>query len=139
MRLIVDTNLLVRVARVDDEPEQALIARDLLESATAVIVSTATLCEYDWVVRKRYKRPRAEVLASLQAIVTNPRTVVDVEAVALGLAFLDAGGDFADGVIAYDGRRLGGDVFASFDARAKRIAAAAGFDVVPGPNAAAAG
>ena len=28
------------------------------------------------------------------------------------------GGDFADGIIAFDGRRLGGTVFVSFDRRA---------------------
>ncbi len=32
-----------------------------------------------------------------------------------GLAILDAGGDFADGVIAFDGQWLGGEVFVSFD------------------------
>jgi hypothetical protein len=31
---------------------------------------------------------------------------------------LAAGGDFADGVITYEGRRLGGAVLASFDRRA---------------------
>jgi predicted nucleic-acid-binding protein len=34
------------------------------------------------------------------------------------LAMLDAGGDFADGVIAYDGRRLGGATFVTFDKKA---------------------
>jgi predicted nucleic-acid-binding protein len=32
-----------------------------------------------------------------------------------GLALLDAGGDFADGVIAYEGSWLGADAFVSFD------------------------
>jgi predicted nucleic-acid-binding protein len=31
------------------------------------------------------------------------------------LATLDAGGDFADGVIAYEGSWLGAETFASFD------------------------
>jgi predicted nucleic-acid-binding protein len=31
---------------------------------------------------------------------------------------LEAGGDFADGVIAYDGLRLGGETFVSFDRKA---------------------
>jgi hypothetical protein len=42
------------------------------------------------------------------------------------LVLLDAGGDFADGVIAFEGRRLGGEVFASFDRNAVRLVAAAG-------------
>jgi predicted nucleic-acid-binding protein len=39
---------------------------------------------------------------------------------------LAAGGDFADGVIAFDGRRLGGDVFTSFDKKALELVAASG-------------
>jgi hypothetical protein len=32
-----------------------------------------------------------------------------------GLVILERGGDFADGVIAFEGRRAGGLVFTSFD------------------------
>ena len=35
-----------------------------------------------------------------------------------GLAVLEAGGDFADGVIAHQGQWLGGDTFVSFDRQA---------------------
>jgi predicted nucleic-acid-binding protein len=38
-----------------------------------------------------------------------------------GLAVLDAGGDFADGVIAFEGAQLGGEIFVSFDTNAVRI------------------
>ena len=37
--------------------------------------------------------------------------VVNRPAVKAGLAILDAGGDFADGIIAYEGRWLGADTF----------------------------
>jgi len=130
LKVTVDTNVLVRVARADDDPAEAMVARRLLESATRVAVPLSVLCEFDWVMRKSYQRPRAEVLASLRAIVAGPNVALDREAVAVGLTFLAAGGDFADGVIAYDGRRLGGEAFASFDAKAKRIAAASGFAVI---------
>lgn len=41
-----------------------------------------------------------------------------------GLALLAAGGDFADGILAFSGARLGAEVFVSFDRRAvKRLAA----------------
>jgi len=39
---------------------------------------------------------------------------------------LDAGGDFADGAIAYEGRWLGGDIFVSFDRKAVRLMEAQG-------------
>jgi predicted nucleic-acid-binding protein len=35
-----------------------------------------------------------------------------------GLAQLEAGGDFADAVIAHSGRDLGGETFVSFDKKA---------------------
>jgi len=34
------------------------------------------------------------------------------------LAMLEAGGDFADGVMAFEGQRLGGEIFVSFDKQA---------------------
>jgi hypothetical protein len=37
------------------------------------------------------------------------------------MAMLEASGDFADGVIAFDGRRLGGTVFARFDREAVEL------------------
>ncbi|EGG79200.1 transposase subfamily [Gluconacetobacter sp. SXCC-1] len=39
-------------------------------------------------------------------------------AVEAGLALLEAGGDFADGVIAHEGVWLGGETFVSFDKKA---------------------
>ncbi len=41
---------------------------------------------------------------------------------------LEAGGDFADGVIAFEGRRLGGEIFASFDRTAVGLVTAQGGD-----------
>ena len=38
-----------------------------------------------------------------------------------GLDFVARGGDFADGVIAFEGRSLGADSFLSFDRRAVRL------------------
>jgi len=42
-------------------------------------------------------------------------------AVEAGLNLLEAGGDSADGIIAYDGRWLGGDTFVSFSKRAVKL------------------
>ena len=44
--------------------------------------------------------------------------VCHTPAVLAGLALLDAGGDFADGVIAFEGELLGGAEFVSFDRQA---------------------
>jgi predicted nucleic-acid-binding protein len=45
-----------------------------------------------------------------------------------GLAILDAGGDFADGVIAHQGRKLGGEIFLSFNTQAVRLLKTNGAD-----------
>ncbi|MGC9217681.1 hypothetical protein [Acidithiobacillus sp.] len=47
-------------------------------------------------------------------------------AVEAGLALLDLGGDFADGVIAYEGSWLGGETFVSFDRKAVKLIEAQG-------------
>jgi predicted nucleic-acid-binding protein len=47
-------------------------------------------------------------------------------AIDAGLVVLDAGGDFADGVIAYEGKWLGAETFASFDKRAVEMLTAQG-------------
>jgi predicted nucleic-acid-binding protein len=46
-----------------------------------------------------------------------------------GLALLNAGGDFADGVIAYEGSWLGADTFISFDKKAVKLMKARGGSV----------
>jgi predicted nucleic-acid-binding protein len=47
---------------------------------------------------------------------------VNRPAVEAGLALLDEGGDFADGIIAFEGASLGGAIFATFDKdAAKRL------------------
>ena len=43
-----------------------------------------------------------------------------------GLSVLEAGGDFADGVIAFDGRWFGAETFVSFDRKAVNLLSASG-------------
>ena len=43
-----------------------------------------------------------------------------------GLALLEAGGDFTDGVIAHEGNWLGADTFVSFDKAAVKLIKASG-------------
>ena len=44
-----------------------------------------------------------------------------------GLAVLNAGGDFADGLIAYEGKWLGGETFVSFDKQAVALISKQGY------------
>ncbi|MCK9510679.1 MAG: type II toxin-antitoxin system VapC family toxin [Pigmentiphaga sp.] len=117
MKVTADTNVLLRAMVADDEA-QAARAIELLESADMVAVSLQTLCEFVWVLRGRYGVDRADIAAAIRALLNTNNVVVSRPAAEAGLALLEAGGDFADGVIAFDGAWLGAEVFVSFDKRA---------------------
>ena len=59
-------------------------------------------------------------------LLNTENVVVNRPAVDAGLAVLDAGGDFADGSIAYAGSWLGGETFVSFDRKAIKLLCALG-------------
>ncbi len=120
MRLTVDTNVLLR-ALVKDDPNQSRLAQDTLEQADEIVLTTTVLCEFVWVMTQTYRFPRMDVAAAILRLTTAVNTKSDRPAVEAGLAMMEAGGDFADGVIAYEGKRLGGEVFASFDRRAVKL------------------
>jgi predicted nucleic-acid-binding protein len=72
-------------------------------------------------MRSGYKRPAAEVAHSIRSLIDSENVVTNQPAVEAGLEFLDKGGDFADGAIAYEGRWLGAEEFVSFDKEAVSI------------------
>ena len=69
---------------------------------------------------------RSDIAASICAVLDISNVAVNRPAVEAGMSVLEAGGDFADGVIAYDGRWLGGETFVSFDKKAVRLLTAQG-------------
>ena len=115
--MIVDTNVLIR-AWADDDKEQALQARQQITAARKIFVSNVALCEFVWAARQVYRQKRTEIARAIRLLIADERVVADWPAVEAGLAFLDAGGDFADGIIEFEGRSLGGDTFVTFDKRA---------------------
>lgn len=125
MRIAADTNVLVR-AVVQGDRIQAEVAARTLRNASLVAVAVSSLCELVWVLRGKYRLRPAEVAAAIRALLGAGNVEVDRPAVAAGLAMLDAGGDFADGVIAYEGRWRGGETFVSFDKTAVEMLRAQG-------------
>lgn len=73
-----------------------------------------------------YGRAAREIATAIRHLADGATVVLDRPAVEAGLAMLEAGGDFADGVIAFEGARLGGAVFASFDRQAVELLEASG-------------
>ena len=119
MRITADTNVLVR-AFLEDHPEQSKVAQAALSKAEIIALTIATLCEFVWVLRT-YKIELTDIAATIRNLIDGESVVVNRPAAEAGLALLDAGGDFADGVIAYEGRWLGADIFVSFDKKAVKL------------------
>ena len=117
MRITVDTNILIRAVMRDDRKQGAAAAR-LLKDAEIIAVPSPCLCEFVWVLRRVYNLGQNDIRAALRALLNTGNVSVNRPAVDAGLAVLDAGGDFADGIIAFEGRFLGGDTFVSFDKKA---------------------
>src|SRR5919108_2675082 len=120
MRITADTNVLLR-AILDDHPVQSPRAQAMLHDAEIIAVSLPTLCELVWVLRRGYRRTRAEVVSILRALLNTENLSMDRPAVEAGIAIGLAGGDFADGVVAFEGRKLGGALFVTFDQEAAAL------------------
>lgn len=117
MKITADTNVLAR-AILRDDPAQADTARKLLREATLIAVSVPSLCELVWILRQGAKLPKEDVAAAIRALMDAGNVVLNRPAVEAGLALLQAGGDFADGIMAHEGKWLGGETFVSFDKQA---------------------
>lgn len=127
MKLTADTNILVR-AIVGDDARQSTAAQSELANAETVAVTLPALCELVWVLTRGYQVPSRAIAEAIRRLINGANVVVNRPAVEFGLALLDAGGDFADGAIAFEGRWLGADAFVSFDRAAVRLVAARGVD-----------
>ena len=114
MKIIADTNVLLR-AIVGDDAKQGMAAIEAMTKAETVAVSLHALCEMVWVLHRRYDTSRADIASTVRLLLRTQNVQLNRPAVEAGLAMLDMGGDFADGVIAYEGQWLGGEIFVSFD------------------------
>ena len=125
MKIAVDTSVLVRAVMRDDA-KQAAVAAKVLRDADLIAVALPCLCELVWVLRKVYKLEASDAASAVRALMAAANVEMNRPAVELGLSVLEAGGDFADGVIAYEGRWLGGEAFVSFDNQAVALLTAQG-------------
>lgn len=117
VNIAADTNVLVRAITGDHEV-QSRLARHELANADLVALALPALCELVWVLAQGYKIPVAEIARTVRRLINSRNVAVNRRAAEAGLAVLDAGGDFADGVIASEGAWLGASTFVSFDEKA---------------------
>lgn len=125
MKITADTNVLVR-AIIGDDPRQSRVAQAELAKADMVALALPALCELVWVLSQGYKIPVADIAAAIRILINGDNVVANRPAVEAGLAMLDAGGDFADGIIAHEGSWLGAETFISFDKTAVKLMNAQG-------------
>ena len=125
MKISVDTNVLVR-AVMGDDLTQARIATQVLTDAKLIAVALPCLCEFVWVLLRVYRLPPSDAIAAIRALLAATNVETNRPSVEAGLSMLEAGGDFADGVIAYEGNWLPGDTFVSFDKKAVSLLTAQG-------------
>jgi predicted nucleic-acid-binding protein len=125
MKITPDTNVLVR-AMTEDDARQSKIAQSELARADSVALTLPALCELVWVLSRGYNIGSPEIVQGIRALLNSSKISVDRSAAEAGLALLESGGDFADGVIAHEGASLGADVFVSFDKKAVQLIEARG-------------
>jgi predicted nucleic-acid-binding protein len=125
VKVTADTNVLIR-AVVGDDPKQSKAAAKILIDAQLIAVTLPCLCEFVWVLLKVYGFKPASAAAAIRTLLNASNVVVNRAAVDAGLFALEAGGDFADGVIAFEGRWLGAECFVSFDKKAVALLVAQG-------------
>ncbi len=122
MKITVDTNVLARAVLLDDA-QQSRAAAALLKEASLIAVPLPCLCELVWILRRGAKLSKDDVAATIRDLLDAGNVMMNRPAVEAGLAVLESGGDFADGVIAYEGGWLGGETFVSFDKQTVELVA----------------
>lgn len=102
------------------------MASKMLREASLIAVSLSCLCELVWVLRRGAKMSSGDISTAIRSLMAAGNVAMNRPGAEAGLAMLEAGGDFADGVIAFEGHWLGGDTFTSFDKQAVELLAAQG-------------
>lgn len=130
MRVAVDTNVIARFLLRDDEA-QAQIARLALAEATEIVVTLPVLLELNWILSRVHRMPRAQVASALRLMSQQRGWTFPSGMLEPGVLALEAGGDFADGVIAAQAAQLRCDELLTFDRRFVRSGTSLAVRVLP--------
>lgn len=84
-------------------------------------VSIPAPCELAWVLARGDRTSTTDIAGAIRRIINASNVAVNRPVAEAGLALPDAGGDFADGVIAHEGSWLGAETFLSFDKKAVKL------------------
>ena len=123
--IALDTNVLVRFL-VQDEPEQARIAGEMIERLTGTdpgFVGREVLVELVWVLERAYGYSRSEIAGALDGLLSATELVIEAAddvGPALEL-YRNDGFGFADLMIVAAARRVGAAELVTFDRKSARL------------------
>ena len=123
--IALDTNVLVRFL-VQDDPEQARIAGEMIERLTGTdpgFVGREVLVELVWVLERAYGYSRSEIAGALDGLLSATELVIEAAddvGPALEL-YRNDGFGFADLMIVAAARRVGAAELVTFDRKSARL------------------
>ena len=118
--IIIDTNILARYVLNDDIKQSPIAQSHINNKQYHCIIPIQTFCELDWVLRKKVKIQRSEVIDCFEDLATRANISFNRDEFERGLYFLKNGGDFADGIIAYQAQHHDVSLL-TFDQKAQNI------------------
>ena len=123
MTAFVDANILIRHL-TGDPPDQAERATRFLRAAGELLLPDLILAEVAYVLESFYETPRAQVAATLRAVLAFPAIqVIDADLLQRAIEVYDLLRlDFADAYLVASAERTGVGVIASFDRGIDRAA-----------------
>lgn len=121
-----DTNILVRFLMADD-PAQTSRARTLFQSFSSQspgFISLVCLAELVWVLKSKYRQPKAEIVRWLEQFLTSPQIAFESSSVVEEAiqAYAGGRGQFADCLIERSGHIAGCRETVTFDVNASKSA-----------------
>ena len=122
MKYVVDTNVMLRYLLNDDAQQSAVASRMLSDNSLEFIIPTYVLNEVIWFLKYSLKVKRLELISLISDLLARDNFMLSNEEVKVVLNFLQSGGDFADGVIAYQVSQYNNASLLTFDKKAQKIA-----------------
>lgn len=74
--IAIDTNILLRIFEIEDDPEQSSRAREAIEDNAPVYLHDVVLAEFVWTCRRTFRQSRQAIYRRLKAIAESTEFVV---------------------------------------------------------------
>lgn len=132
-----DTNIVLRYLLADDVVQSPLVRHwieDVCARGQPAVINELVAIELYWVLRKKKQVPKADIIASFEALLANPSFRFADEETIIGALDAYAGGpaDLADYLVAYRNIRLSVEPTMTFDQDAAKHTA---FQLFPASGA----